>query len=374
MESVLRCFQNEPTRLQWCGGGAGTACRNNLNLTFFKKNSVLSLFISCQGWWAAAIVHDWSTEPCVWAAVSPGTGSPGTWGRRWATCLRSWWTCPGWLASRSASSPCWTAPACWPRQASSCASPAAEQRRRATVALVRRQAAARETRVWQRRNKRRLSDFRGLWLTTPLLAHRSPMSFSSSRPLELCEPGGWHTLIRSQEDHLLPGNGLTLQESRRTLSYAGNLNSYEKKKYHFLFDGTNLQCRSLIFQTVEDAAAAAYEVIHVSVSVVQVGVELQSLVYGNRRVCILEMWQMDSDFGGGQVYLKCDEVRNRAVHSRWWWRFDSRVPLSPSPGPLWRSAGAENFAEHCEGVGRRILVGPLAWKWMKERLSSYNNY
>lgn len=62
-----------------------------------------------------------------------------------------------------------------------------------------------------------------------------------------------------------------------------------KKKYRFLFDGTNLQCRSLIFQTVEDAAAAAYEVIHVSVSVVQVGVELQSLVYGNGRVRILEM-------------------------------------------------------------------------------------
>lgn len=49
----------------------------------------------------------------------------------------------------------------------------------------------------------------------------------------------------------------------------------------------SLECRSLISQTVEDAAAAAYKVVHVSVSVVQVGVKLQSLVYGNGRICII---------------------------------------------------------------------------------------
>lgn len=35
---------------------------------------------------------------------------------------------------------------------------------------------------------------------------------------------------------------------------------------------TNLQCRSLISETVEDATAAAQEVIHASVCIVQVGV------------------------------------------------------------------------------------------------------
>lgn len=80
----------------------------------------------------------------------------------------------------------------------------------------------------------------------------------------------------------------------------------------------------MISQTVEDAAAAAYEVIHASVCVVQVGVELQGLVYGNGRICILERGQVDQTFvhsttqtlgplGGGRVHLRCGGMRNWAV-------------------------------------------------------------
>lgn len=46
---------------------------------------------------------------------------------------------------------------------------------------------------------------------------------------------------------------------------------------------------------------------------------------------------------------------------RWLWRFDSRVPPSPSPGPLWHSVAAESFAERFEGAEHHTLVGPLAW-------------
>lgn len=75
-------------------------------------------------------VRDWSKRPTDvggWVdgseVVSPGIWLPGTWRRRSAACLRSWWTCPGWLVSLSASSPCSTALTCWPRPASSCGSP-----------------------------------------------------------------------------------------------------------------------------------------------------------------------------------------------------------------------------------------------------------
>lgn len=51
---------------------------------------------------------------------------------------------------------------------------------------------------------------------------------------------------------------------------------FTKLGYFFLLklNDTNLQRRSLISQTVEDATATAQQVIHPSVCVVQVGVEL----------------------------------------------------------------------------------------------------
>ena len=50
---------------------------------------------------------------------------------------------------------------------------------------------------------------------------------------------------------------------------------------------SHLQRRSLISEAVEDAAAAAQEVVHASVCVVQVGVQLKSLIYGDGGICVL---------------------------------------------------------------------------------------
>lgn len=50
---------------------------------------------------------------------------------------------------------------------------------------------------------------------------------------------------------------------------------------------TNLQCRPLISEAVEYAAAAPQEIIHSSVCVVQIGVKLQGFINGDGCICVL---------------------------------------------------------------------------------------
>lgn len=148
------------------------------------------------------------------------------------------------------------------------------------------------------------SDFRRV--ITPSLTHHC-QTFLTARQPELWVPIRRHTLIRgglkqTQEDHL-PGNidspsqrthtnnktivinakiGNWARKQFLTCIFSGNLPSYTPFSLYpernikacsgTEFMGTNLQCWPLVSEAIQDAAAAAQEVVHASVCVVQVGV------------------------------------------------------------------------------------------------------
>lgn len=101
---------------------------------------------------------------------------------------------------------------------------------------------------------------------------------SHSQTIGTWVPINRHTLIRgglkqSQEGHLLREYRLALWASVHTNEITGN-STVSPYRVTTSAPYTNLKCGPLISETIEDTTAAAQEVVHASVCIVQVGVQL----------------------------------------------------------------------------------------------------
>lgn len=70
----------------------------------------------------------------------------------------------------------------------------------------------------------------------------------------------------------------------RKVNRIGKINKQKTRSWN---PETHLERAPLVAQAVEDARAGAEEVVHASVRVVQAGIELKCVVYGDGGVCVL---------------------------------------------------------------------------------------